>query len=475
MNPLWTKQELLMATHASDPTFKFLVGNNINICGVSINDHTTKNGDLFIALKGNKFDGHDFIQSAINKGAAGIIVSDLNAAKKFNALYVPDTKEALIKIAHFARKRFKGKIIAITGSSGKTSTSFIAASALKRYGLTHCTEGNNNNLIGLSLTLSRLHSTSKYCVLELGMNHQGEIKELTKIALPNIALVTNVSNSHIENFKNEREIAEAKSEIFLGLTNSSSAILNADNKWCNFLFHKAEKINTNIHFFGFEDKCKTKILSIEDKKDGTIICFDNIKNWYLKYLNSIQATNAVAVISILKELKLDISKGMKIISEIKPLSGRGKRITINFKNKNSSFIIDDSYNANPVTMTAALLEFYKLKLKLQEYQSIIIIGDMLELGDVSKEMHTKLIPIIKKINPDFLITIGNESNIISQKLNSNIKCASYEEIELLLIDIQEIIKPKQIILIKGSHGTGTWKLIKHIKNKNDIQENNNAA
>ena len=475
MNPLWTKQELLKATNASDPTLKFLIESNANVFGVSINDQTTKKGDLFIALKGDRFDGHDFIKSALNKGAIGVIVSDLNAAKKFNALHVTDTKAALIQIAKFARSRFKGKTIAITGSSGKTSTRFIAASALRKYGSTHCTEGNNNNLIGLSLTLSRLPSTSKYCVLELGMNNSGEIEELTKIALPNIALVTNVSNSHIENFKNERAIAEAKSEIFLGLKDSSTAILNADNKWCDLLFRNAERKNANVHFFGSKEKCKTKIIKIKDEKDGSIICFDSIKNWRLKYLNSIQATNVVAVISILKELKLDISNGMKIISEIKPLPGRGERITLNFKNKNPSFIIDDSYNANPVSMKAALLSFYKSKLNLKDYQTILIIGDMLELGASSREMHTKLIPVINKINPDFLITLGNETENISQKLRSNIKCLSYTEIEILLKDLQKIIQPKQLILIKGSNGTGLWKLLKLVKNRIKIQENNSAA
>ena len=293
--------------------------------------------------------------------------------------------------------------------------------------------------------------------------------------MPNIALVTNISNSHIKNFKNEREIAEAKSEIFLGLKDPSTVILNADNQWSDLLFQKLEKANTNVHFFGFNKKCRTKILKIEDKKDGVVICFDNIKNWYLKYLNSIQATNAVAVISILKELKLEMSNGMKVISEIKPLSGRGEKVTINFKNKNSTFVIDDSYNANPESMKAALLNFYKSKLNLQNYQTILIIGDMLELGVVSREMHTKLIPLIKKINPNLLITIGKETREISHELQSNMKCISYTNIEVLLKDIKKIIQPKQLILIKGSNGTGLWKLITLIKNRTEIQESNNAA
>ena len=234
-------------------------------------------------------------------------------------------------------------------------------------------------------------------------------------------------------------------------------------------------MNAKVHFFGFNRKCKTKIIKIEDKQDGVVIFFDNIRNWRLKYLNSIQATNAVAVISILRELKLEISNGMKAMSKIKPLSGRGDKITLSFKNKNPSFIIDDSYNANPVSMNAALLSFHKLKSKLQNYQTVIVIADMLELGPVTREMHTRLIPVIRRINPDFLITLGTETGNISRKLEPNIKCISYTEIEILLKNVQRIIQPNQVILIKGSNGTGLWKLVKCIKNRTEIQENNNAA
>ena len=167
MIPLWTKKELINAINATDPNDNFLLKEKTEILGVSINDKTIKKGDLFIPIKGNRFDGHNFIESAIKNGAAGVIVSDFKLAKKYNALYVNDTKKALIKMAQFARKRFKGKTIAITGSAGKTSTRYITSTILKKYGETHYSQGNNNNLIGVCLTLSRLPATKKYCVLEL--------------------------------------------------------------------------------------------------------------------------------------------------------------------------------------------------------------------------------------------------------------------------------------------------------------------
>ena len=205
MKNLWSKKELILATNGLDPSLNFLK-NTDGVFGISIDDRTLKKGDLFIALKGNKFDGHEFIKSAMSKGAAGLIVSDTKLAKEYGALLVKNTSDALIRIGKFARDRFEGITIALTGSSGKTSTNHILSSSLKQYGPTHNTQGNNNNIIGVSLTLSRLPSNFKYCVLELGMNNPGEIKRLTKIVKPDVALITNVSNSHFQNFKNEEEI-----------------------------------------------------------------------------------------------------------------------------------------------------------------------------------------------------------------------------------------------------------------------------
>ena len=153
MRTLWTKKDLIEATNAIDPTLNFM-NKIIGISGISIDDRTIEPGDLFIAFKGNKYDGHDFVKSAISKGAGGIIVSDLKLAKKYNGLLVNDTNKALLNIAKFGRNRFKGTTIALTGSSGKTSTKHLLSSSLKTYGTTHSTKGNNNNIIGLALTLS---------------------------------------------------------------------------------------------------------------------------------------------------------------------------------------------------------------------------------------------------------------------------------------------------------------------------------
>ena len=472
MKALWTKQDLIAATNAIDPSLNFL--NKINaVSGISIDDRTIQPGDLFIAFKGDKFDGHDFVQSAITKGASGVIVSDPTLAKKYKGLLVNNTNKALINIAKFSRNRFKGTIIALTGSSGKTSTKHLLSSSLKIYGTTHSTKENNNNIVGLSLTLSRLDPDSKYCVLELGINNVGEMEELTKLALPNIALITNVTNSHIQNFRNEEEIAYAKSKIFLGLKKNSIVILNSDNFWCDFLIKEAKKLNLNIHLYGHCKNSDTSIKKIMQEKEGATIYFDNRKGWHLNYLNITQALNAVATVAVIKELKLDVANTLKTISNIKPLPGRGDKIIINFKYNKKTLIIDDSYNANPDSMKTALNNFQNISGNYKNYERILIIGDMLELGESSNELHLQLIPIIKKINPNVLITLGVYTANICKELCSIINCYPYTSVDKLITDIKKYLKPSQLILIKGSNGTGLWKLVPILKR--NIQEGSNVA
>ena len=470
--PLWTKQDLMSACKASDPTLNFL-NNFENIHGISIDERTIKKGELFIALIGENFDGHNFIESAISKGACGVLVSNITMAKKYNGLLVDNTEKALINLGKFARNRFKGITIGITGSSGKTSTNYFLSNALNQFGKTHKTFGNNNNIIGLSLTLSRLPHDFNFCVLELGMNNTGEIRELTKIAKPNIAIITNISNSHIQNFKNEKEIAKAKSEIFSGLKKNGIAIINSDNIWKDFLITEAKKFDAKIHLFGHSKVSNTRIINLVDEKEGSTIFYDKIEDWHLKYLNTTQAENVIATISVIKELKLPTKKITKVLSNLKPLSGRGEKLIINFNCNKKTIIIDDSYNANPASMKAALKNFNNLRLKHYDLEVVVIIGDMLELGKSSTEMHLDLVPILKNINPNLLLTVGKYTKKIKDQLKLTINCHSYFEINLLIRDIRQFIKPNQIVLLKGSNGTGLWKLVPIFKNI--IQENTNAA
>ena len=297
--------------------------------------------------------------------------------------------------------------------------------------------------------------------------------DLSKIAKPNIAVITNVTNSHIQNFKNEKEIARAKSEIFFGLEKDGVAIINSDNVWKDFLITEAKKVNAKIHLFGYSKISNTQIIKLVAENEGSTICYDKIKKWHLKYLNTTQAENVIASISVIKELKLPINKVTKALSNLKPLSGRGEKLIINFDNEQKTIIIDDSYNANPASMKAALYNFNNLRKKYPEFEAVVIIGDMLELGNSATKMHLNLVPILKEITPSLILTLGKYTKKINEKLNLTIKCHSYVEINELIKDIKQIIRPNQIVLLKGSNGTDLWKLVPIFKDI--IQENANAA
>ena len=236
---------------------------------------------------------------------------------------------------------------------------------------------------------------------------------------------------------------------------------------------EAKKINANIHLFGHAKNSNTFISNIIQVKNGATVCFDDKQDWHLNYLNTTQALNAIATIAVIKELKLNLINALATISEMSPISGRGNNITIKFKDNKKTFIIDDSYNANPDSMNSALNNFQIMKNKFKNYETILIIGDMLELGDSSNELHFKLVPIIKKIKPNILITLGVYTSKICKELCSSINCYPYLSIDRLLTDIKKHLRPTQIILIKGSHGTNLWKLPPILKQ--NIQEEYNAA
>ena len=419
-------------------------------------------GDLFIALKGDKFDGHFYAQSAIEKGASGIIASELIVAKKYNGLLVDNTQKSLINLAKFSRKRFLGTVIAITGSNGKTSTKNILASLLETFGKTHSTFKNNNNIIGLALTLSKLGINNKFCVLELGMNNKSELLTLSKLSSPNIVLITNVSSSHIGNFKSEKAIAKAKSEIFEGLIEPSLIILNSDDKWFDYLKQKAFKFSKRVFYFGKNPNSIVKIKKLIPKINGSYLEISNNVKLYLKNLPIHQSSNICCALSLIRVLKLDERKIFSKLCQFNPEFGRGNHIKIYIDKTNFFQVIDDSYNANPASMLAALKNVYEISKNNKKQNIVLLLGDMLELGKSSDKFHLSLIPEIKKINPRHLITVGRASKIIFNKLKIKINCTAFDNIKELKIHFFDIIKPKDLVLVKGSNSTGLFDFCKQL-------------
>lgn len=412
--------ELLLATSG-----KLLSGNlNSSHKDVVIDSRKVKKGDVFVALAGKRVDGHDFIENVIKKGATCVVVSkselrNPNYEYGIDIIYVKDTRKALQQIAGFHRSQFNIPVIGITGSSGKTTTKDMLASVLSQKFKTLKSEENQNNEIGVPLTLLKLKKHHQAAVVEMAMQKIGEIDELAQIVRPTIAIITNIGEAHLKYLKSKQNVAAAKSEILNYLKKGDYAILPADDQFKKF-FAKKVPTGVKIKYFGIEN----------------IIGNENIlKNIPLPGRHNIY--NAMAVIQAARILGVNdksISKGIKTF---KPSSNRMEFIKL----PNGAIIINDSYNANPSSMKAALLMLAGMKGK----RKIALLGDMLELGRASKKYHKEIGNLCRKLKIDLVFTVGKNSKLI--KGNSHFKdaktAANYLKTRIL---------PRDIILVKGSRG-----------------------
>lgn len=456
---LWTKHELMNASKGKDITAKFL--NNKKITGISIDTRSIELNDLFIAIKGKNYDGHDFLELAVKKGASGVIVSCKDSAIKYNGLFVKNTHAALINFAEFSRNRFRGKIVGITGSNGKTTTKDMAKIIFSEFGKTFATPGNNNNIIGLSLSLMKLPYNFQYCILELGMNKKNELKKLSSIAKPNLIIISNVSNNHLENFKSEEDIALAKSEIFHGLKKNGPIILNYDNKWFSFLENIALNYTDKIIPFGI----KKSIFSIFREKGTFLIKSENFKT-NLNHLPHHFALNLLSILTAVKFLKLDLNKITNKIKYLSPSDGRGNQFKLRIDVNKTITVINDAYNSSPHSLETSLTNLFKNN----SDKYVLIIGDMLELGPNSYSYHKKIVPFVKRLNPKTLITLGNESKVLSDNLKNNYFCKHFKNVKLLEKNFDKFIHNNDTVFVKGSNGTGLYKFCKNLEKKYELGE-----
>lgn len=437
---------------------ELVIGNKDEICDNFSKDTRTINpGDVYIGIKGEKFDGNIFYLDAISKGAKVCILQEINIdlekVKEYNnvtIIKVKDTIKALQEIAKYKRSLYNIPVVAITGSVGKTSTKDIIARVLEEKFNVLKTEGNLNNHIGLPLTILKLKN-HEALVVEMGMNNLGEISVLTNIAKPNVAVITNVGTSHIGNLGSRDNILKAKLEILEGLSKDGVLIINKDNDLLKKWYEK--NINTigfKVKTYGIKEKSDFTGYSIKKKENGSTYKIDIDNNTYeveIKVGGEHFVMNSLCAISVANVFQIPIDM---IIDGILNFELTKNRMEI--KKKNNITLINDSYNANYDSMKAALdfLGTYKNNRK------IAILGDMLELGKFSEELHQKVGTEVSKNKIDILITVGNCAKNISYSAK---KCGMEEKnifdckdnIEAIN-KIKSIMKENDIILVKASNG-----------------------
>lgn len=475
---LWTTKEI---NEALSNELKNSINNSENLLieNVFIDSRKKVYAGLFIALKGENTDGHKYLNQAFENGANFAIVEQIpDEIKSSNfvsrLILVKNTYEALNKLAEFSRKRAKAKIIALTGSVGKTGTKEMLKLAFSTQGKTFANSGNLNNHIGLPLSLSNLEADCEYAIFEMGMNHLNEIIHLSKIARPHVAIITNVGPVHIEFFKNEQEIALAKSEIFAGLEEDGIAILNADNIHFEFLKEqvKSYKIkDSNLISFGNKNKSDYKINEITIAESSLSKIDASTKNSQkISYMTgcSNQAVNfnSIIVVACLDLIGKDLNSGLAILKNFSSSEGRGKVSDIIVNNKKIT-IIDDTYNASILSMKAGLQNCEKLKNILHKKRMICALGDMLELGEKSLEIHNEVLNFVKEKKFDKIILVGKQmtqSNQIVKLENST----NYPDSSSASLDFVNILNDGDIVYLKGSRGMKMEKIIEKLTLKTSV-------
>lgn len=432
---------------------KLLYGNkDAWINKISTDSRQIKKGDLFIALKGDRFDGHDFIQEVIKKGASGIIISkDVPPITGITSIKVKDTLIALGKIAAYYRQKFKIPIIAITGSTGKTTTKELSARLLsERFNTLKC-EGSFNNAIGVPLTLLELENTTQAAVIEIGMNHPGEIKYLTNIAKPTIALITNIGEAHIGYLKTKENIVKEKLQI---LQYADIAILNWDDEYLNRV-----NFNGKIITYGIHNLADINAQNLHQDINGirfTLKIRDKTYKLSIPILGLHNVYNVLGATAIAYALGMSFEEIKDSYLEFKTPYGRMELISYG-----KIRIINDAYNANPISMKAALQTLKQIPITGRR---ILVMGDMLELGDLSESFHKAIANEIVTGGINILFTVGeNASFTADEAFKQGIevyKCNSTNEI---VSKLKKIIAKDDILLVKGSRRMKLEEVVKGIK------------
>ena len=402
---------------------------------VNTDSRTIEEGDLFVALKGETFDGNRFAEGAFNSGASVCIVSEKVMPPEGKAsVLCRDGGEALLSLAAEYRRQMGTKIVAVTGSVGKTTTKEMCACALSGTYSVHKTSGNFNNDIGMPLTLLKLKKEHQAAVIEMGMNHFGEIERLSLCCKPDAALITNIGLSHIENLKTQENILKAKLEILTGMEEGSTLILNADDP----LLSKVSDEKFNIVTYGIKNECDVK---------GEVISQSKVKVLGYEITLSVEGEhnllNACAAMAVAKVFGADLCEAAKGISEYKT-DERRQSVT---KSEKGFYVISDYYNASPQSVEVALKT-----LATKEGRKIAVLGDMLELGDYSAESHKQSGIVAAELGIDMLLAYGEASRLTVEAAKDKIEAYHFSDKDELCEVLISKLRENDYVLIKGSRG-----------------------
>ncbi len=418
---------------------------------LGIDSREIKKDNLFLAIKGKNNDGNQFISKAIKKGATYVLSSKNHKKNKKKIIKIDNSITFLNKFAKLKREYCNAKILAITGSAGKTSLKNMLNILLQKYSCTYSSPKSFNNHYGVPVSLSNLNLKHQFGIFEVGMSKAGEINVLSKMIKPNLAIITNIAEAHIENFKNIRGIAKAKSEIIANIQDNGAVILNRDDKFFNYLNEKAKSKNIKVITFGKSQRSDVRLIKTRQKGELRKIIV-SVKGLILELkIRNINIYNILASLAVLKEFDLDLKKTVQIFKDFRPSEGRGKVHNIKRYKKNFK-LVDESYNANPSSVKNALNNFSSIK--KNKFKKYLLLGDMLELGKKSEFYHRELSRLINSSDIDKVFVKGEKTlftykNLKKEKRGNIFQCN--QDVDSIL---KNIIANHDYLMIKGSNATG---------------------
>jgi UDP-N-acetylmuramoyl-tripeptide--D-alanyl-D-alanine ligase len=455
---LWTARD---AAHAVDGR---LSDGGWSAQGVSIDTRSLKPGDLFVALADQR-DGHDFAQAALDKGAAAVMVSRADCARG-PRLVVEDVLQGLRALGAGARARCEAVRVGVTGSVGKTGVKEALAAVFRAAGPAHWSEKSYNNHWGVPLTLARMPAQTERAVFEMGMNHAGEIRDLASMVRPHVALITKIAPAHLENLGSMEAIADAKAEIFSRLAGDGVAVIPADDDFAGRLTAAARQSRAAFLIdFGWSPRAAVRVLSYTEDAQGGAGQFDVMGQKLdirLALPGRHQAVNAAGVVAAAFAAGVGPEMALDALSRLQPVAGRGAWFDAALDDRRLICVIDESYNANPASMTAALSSLGARAPK-PGARRIAVLGEMLELGAESAAMHAALAAPVEAAGADLVITVGSGAQALGRALEGRIKTAVAADPGQALQILMENAGDGDVVLIKGSNASGVHKVAASLK------------
>ena len=428
------------------------------VTGLSIDSRTVAPAEAYFAIKGAVHDGHDFVEAALRAGAA-LAVVERGKREQFASdaplLMVDDVLGALVELAHAARARLQGQVIAVTGSVGKTSTKEALRLVLSAQGQTHASAASFNNHWGVPLSLARCPETARFAVFEIGMNHAGEIQPLVKMARPHVAIITTVEPVHLEFFAGIEAIADAKAEIFEGVVEGGAVVLNRDNPQFARLARRAKEFGIQrVVSFGADAKSDARLIDVSLQAACSAVhadIFGHEVTYKVGMPGRHMAMNSLAVLAAAALAGADLALASLSLSQLEPAAGRGVRSTLELAG-GAATLIDESYNANPASMAAALSVLGQAAIG-PHGRRIAVLGDMLELGAAAADLHRGLNEAIKASRIDLVYCCGPLMRNLWEALSTGKRGGYADSAANLEMQVVAAIRAGDAIMIKGSFGS----------------------